>query len=265
MTTDPRHAQLAILSSLLLAGVAFFHLPVAVWHVAVIVGVACVSQLAFSSFFSLEKIDFTSALITSISLSLLLRTEHPAWLGVAAFLAIASKFLLRFDGRHLFNPANFAITLFLMADIGWASSGQWGTTLWLAALLAFASMGVLVPSRRHDISWGFLSLYAGLHFGRALWLGDPLAIPMHHLQNGALLIFTFFMISDPKTTPSTRTGRLLFAGTCTLIAFYLKFTLYMPLELFYALFVTSCLYFAAKYIKIHFLVRGLYRNVKVNF
>ena len=40
-----------------------------------------------------------------------------------------------------------------------------------------------------------------LVFGRSLWLGEPMSIPLHRLQNGALLLFTFFMISDPRTTP----------------------------------------------------------------
>ena len=57
----------------------------------------------------------------------------------------------------------------------------------------------------------FLAFYAGAPLGRALWLGEPLAIPLHRLESGALLLFTFFMISDPKTTPDSRAGRILFA------------------------------------------------------
>ena len=43
--------------------------------------------------------------------------------------------------------------------------------------------------------------------GRSWWLGEPLAIPLHRLENGALLIFAFFMVSDPKTTPAGLTTR----------------------------------------------------------
>jgi len=54
---------------------------------------------------------------------------------------------------------------------------------------------------RSDVSCAFIVSYAALLFGRAYWLGDPWSIPLKQLQSGALLLFTFFMISDPKTTP----------------------------------------------------------------
>ena len=64
--------------------------------------------------------------------------------------------------------------------------------------------------------------------GRAIWLGDPLEIPLHHLQNGALLIFAFFMISDPKTTPNTAIGRIIYGSIVASIAFVIQFVLYQP-------------------------------------
>lgn len=77
-------------------------------------------------------------------------------------------------------------------------------------------------------------------FGRALWLGDPLTIPLHQLQSGALLIFAFFMISDPMTTPNSRFGRIIFAAIVVAIAAYVQFVLYKPNGVLYAL-VGCCL------------------------
>jgi Na+-translocating ferredoxin:NAD+ oxidoreductase RnfD subunit len=65
-------------------------------------------------------------------------------------------------------------------------------------------------------------------FGRALWLGDPLSIPLHQMQNGALLIFAFFMISDPKTTPDARIGRVIYAAFVASVAYFIQFVLYEP-------------------------------------
>ena len=62
----------------------------------------------------------------------------------------------------------------------------------------------------------FAAVYILLQVSRAVRLGDPLSIPLHQLQNGAFLLFTFFMISGPKTTPDSRLGRLVFAS---LVAF----------------------------------------------
>ena len=69
--------------------------------------------------------------------------------------------------------------------------------------------------------------YGLLLIGRALWLGDPLSIPLHQLQNGALLIFAFFMISDPKTTPNTarwpnRFGALVAASLTPSSSFFMN-------------------------------------------
>ena len=73
-------------------------------------------------------------------------------------------------------------------------------------------------------------------FGRAAWLGDPWAIPLHQLQNGAFLIFAFFMISDPKTTPDSRLGRVLFAAIVAAVAGWVQFGLFRPNGLIWSLF-----------------------------
>ena len=62
------------------------------------------------------------------------------------------------------------------------------------------------------MTYAFIAFYCALMFGRSIYLGEPMAIPLHRLESGALLLFTFFMISDPKTTPDSRAGRVLFAG-----------------------------------------------------
>jgi Na+-translocating ferredoxin:NAD+ oxidoreductase RnfD subunit len=55
-----------------------------------------------------------------------------------------------------------------------------------------------------------------------------MSIPVHQLQNGALLIFAFFMISDPKTTPDASIGRVLFAMAVAATAFVIQFVYYIP-------------------------------------
>ena len=159
-----------------------------------------------------RTIDLRSPLITGLSLSLLLRADE-AWLpAIAGFIAIASKFALRIDGRHIFNPAGFAIVVLLLTSSGvWISPGQWGASIWLATLLVFFAILVLQAAQRSDIALFFLGSHATLLFARAYWLGDPLAIPLHQLQSGSLLIFAFFMISDPRTTPDSRAARFFFA------------------------------------------------------
>jgi hypothetical protein len=68
-----------------------------------------------------------------------------------------------------------------------------------------------------------------------------LSIPTRQLQSGALVLFTFFMISDPKTTPDSRAGRVLFACLVALGAGLVQFGLYRPNGPLYALVALSVL------------------------
>ena len=92
---------------------------------------------------------------------------------------------------------------------------------------------------RADVTYAFIAFYAALVFGRSIYLGEPLTIPLHRLESGALLLFTFFMISDPKTTPDSRAGRLLFAALVAFGAWYVQFRLFRTNGLLWSLAVWS--------------------------
>ena len=81
------------------------------------------------------------------------------------------------------------------------SPGQWGSVAFFAFLMACLGGVVVNRASRSDVTYAFIVFYCALLFGRSCYLGEPFAIPLHRLQGGALLLFTFFMISDPKTTP----------------------------------------------------------------
>lgn len=209
---DPRLYQIAILTGLLIYGIVVLRLPVEAPVVVTILATALATQAVATRWLGLARFDPRSALISSLSLCLLLRTQSLTIAAAAAFIAIASKFLIRWRGRHLFNPTNLGLVVVTsMSDSGWISPGQWGSTVVVALVLGGA--GVLVVSRAGtgDVTLALLTSYAALLFARALWLGDPWAIPLHRMHSAALFIFAFFMISDPKTTPHSRAGRVLFA------------------------------------------------------
>ena len=103
----------------------------------------------------------------------------------------------------------------------------------------FFAILVLQAARRSDIAIFFLGSHATPLFARTWWLGDPVAIPLHQLQSGALLIFTFFMISDQRTSPDSRLGRFLFALAVALLGHWLAFFLRMRPALYVALIVLA--------------------------
>ncbi len=238
--SDARHFQIVALSSLLAVNFIWIDFGAKPLYSALAIFSALLTQIVCSRYFGLPRIDLRSPLITGLSLSLLLRANEPWLPAIAGFFAIGSKFVLRIDGRHVFNPAGFAIVVLLLASNGvWISPGQWGASIWLASLLAFLAILVLQASQRSDVALFFLGSHAALLFARAYWLGDPPAIPLHQIQSGSLLIFAFFMISDPRTTPDSRLGRLFFALAVALFAHYLAFFMQIRPALYMALIALS--------------------------
>jgi enediyne biosynthesis protein E5 len=233
---DARHFQIGALTSLLVFNFAFVDFGAEPLASALAVASALITQIIWSRYFGLPRLDLRSPLITGLSLSLLLRANDPLLFAAAGALAITSKFFLRVDGKHIWNPAGFAIVVLLLTSGGtWISPGQWGASVWFAALLIFAAILVLHAARRTDIAFFFLASHAALLFARAYWLGDPLAIPLHQLQSGSLLIFAFFMISDPRTAPDSPLARFLFAFAVALFAHWLAFFMQMRPALYVAL------------------------------
>jgi Na+-translocating ferredoxin:NAD+ oxidoreductase RnfD subunit len=233
---DPRLLQIGALASLLLYGVVALDFEVAPVPAAAALAAGLASQALCTRLWRLPRFDPRSALTTSLSLALLLRTREPELAVLAAGLAISSKFVLRWRGKHVFNPSCFGIVALLALDQQvWVSAGQWGSAALFGLAVAGLGMPVLHRTARSDVTWAFLGFHALLLGGRACWLGDPWPVALHALQNGALLVFAFFMISDPKTIPDSRPGRLLFAAAVAGLAFFLQHALHRSDALLWSL------------------------------
>ncbi len=224
---DPRLYQIAVLAGLLGYGWAALGFDITPARAALIVGVCLGMQLACTRLWRLPAFDARSPLISGLSLCLLFRTADPWLAAAAAAIAVSSKFVIRLRGKHVFNPTNIAVVALLIAsDRAWVSPGQWGSVGWFAFLMACLGSLVVTRASRADVTIAFLASYAALLAGRAWWLGDARGIPLHQLQGGALLLFAFFMISDPKSTPDSRAGRVLFAALVAAGAWYVQFRLF---------------------------------------
>lgn len=229
LASDPRLWQIAVLASLLAYGIGVLQFDIDAARVLVIVGSALFCQWAASRLFRLPFFDPRSALISSLSLCLLMRTRSLWLAALVASIAILSKFLIRWRGKHVFNPTNLGLAVgILFLDGVWVSSGQWGSFAIFAFFMICLGSLVIHRAERSDVTLAFLVSWAGLLFARAAWLGDPWAIPLHQLESGALLLFAFFMISDPKTTPDSRPGRIVFAFLVACGAYYVQFKLFTP-------------------------------------
>ena len=233
---DPRLYQIAVLGSLLSYGLMWLDFGVGGEQIAVVLSACLAVQYVCTRLFRLPRYDARSALISALSLCLLLRTGHPALAVLAAVVTISSKFLIRVDNRHVFNPTNFGlVVMMLLTDQVWVSPGQWGSVAFFGFLMACLGVVVVNRAARGDVTYAFLGCYLAIVIGRTLWLGDPVSIAVHQLQNGGLVLFAFFMISDPKTTPDSSAGRVLFALLVALGASYVQFGLFRPNGLLWSL------------------------------
>jgi len=191
---------------------------------------------------------YLSAFVTTCGISILVRSDV-AWVHpLIACLAITSKFIFRFgkdEARgHILNPANLAaFSAMMFLPHAWLSPGQWGqetlAAMWMVAL------GATICGRvqRWDVSITLLVTWLGLFAARLIWLGyaADLAIDMwfHQALNGATLLFAFFMISDPMTTPQRQAARIAYATCVAITAFAWQYGLYKPQGLIVALFIWS--------------------------
>lgn len=231
---DPRLYQIAVLAGLLAYGLTALRFEIRAPQVFATLAGALAAQWAFARATNIP-FESKSALISALSLCLLLRTNSPWAAAAAAVLAIGSKFLVRWHGKHVFNPTNVAVVAMLALGWGWVSAGQWGSAAWFAFLMGCLGTLVVTRAARADVTLAFLAAHAGIAFGVAAWLGQPVAVPIHRLQNGALLLFAFFMISDPRTTPDSRRGRIVFAMLVAAGAAFVQYRLFRVNGLLWAL------------------------------
>ena len=243
-TLDARVFQIAFLATLLTFGVLLRDFSLQWQQMALAFAAGLTAQAWWVRHLKLNGVGLLSALITCFGLSILLRADslwvHP----LIAALALSAKFVVRVRGKHLFNPANLGVIAAITLLPGtWISPGQWGSDL--AAALLFVALGALVTqrARRVDTSWIFLGTFVLLIAVRLWWLDVPpqriCSLLWHQLQNGALLLFTFFMISDPMTTPNHGGARIFHALAVALLAWTWQMLWYQPAGPVWALFLLT--------------------------
>jgi Na+-transporting NADH:ubiquinone oxidoreductase subunit NqrB len=221
---DARHFQILSLSSFLCYGIFSLGWNTHLDRILITFGTCLLTQAYWVKVKGAPWHSLKSAMVSSLGLCLLLKTNLLTTTVIAAMLTISSKFIIQFERKHIFNPVNFGIvaTIMLTGD-AWVSPGQWGSNFTTLFFVASAGLMVLLRCGRIDISLAFIGSYFGLEFVRSvLWLGWPMDHFFHMVTNGAILLFTFFMITDPVTTPNHPKARIAWALMVGLLAFVLN-------------------------------------------
>ncbi|MCB9170725.1 MAG: RnfABCDGE type electron transport complex subunit D [Flavobacteriales bacterium] len=238
---DARHAQVLLLATLLGYGLLVMHWSAELPRYAVLLGTCLAMQTVAVVVLRMPWSSLKSALITGLGLSLLLHVGSLLTAALAAVIAIGGKCVLRDRGKHIFNPGNLGIVLaILLTGDAWISPGQWGSGALLLVLFGSLATMLLLRVGRVDVALGFLGTFAMLQYTRTvLYLGWGMDVLVHQLMNGSLLLFTFFMITDPKTTPNAPRARLAWSMLVALVAFLLTEKVRIQAAPIWALFLVS--------------------------
>ena len=238
---DPRYFQIFYLGSFLFYGISSLQ-----WHInlsfyLLVFATALSTQLVCAHFTTKRYSSIKSALITALGLCLLLKT-NVAWIGgLAAFVAIASKYLIKNNNKHIFNPANVGIiAAIVFTGNAWINPGQWGSTTLFWFFIGAAGLMMILKVGRLDTTMAFLISFGGLMFFRqVVYLGWEPAVWLHKMSNGTLLLFAFFMITDPMTTPNHKTARLIWSAIIGIAAFVAASYFYSQTAAIWILFIIS--------------------------
>lgn len=221
---DARHFQILSLSLFLVYGILELGWNTQLSRIVTLFATCLLTQAFWVKWSGVPWHSLKSAMISSLGLCLLLKTNLLSTAVLAGVLTISSKFIIRFDKKHIFNPVNFGIiaTVMLTGD-AWISPGQWGSSFTTLFFVGAAGLMVLLKCGRIDISLAFIGSFFGLEFLRSVvWLGWPIDYFGHMVTNGAILLFTFFMITDPMTTPNHAKARIVWAILVGILTFGLN-------------------------------------------
>jgi Na+-translocating ferredoxin:NAD+ oxidoreductase RnfD subunit len=226
-TLDPRYLIAFLITLVLVAAQLRYHM-FGGYDRLVLALAACLATEALLSWFDRGRVvNLLSAYISGLSLTLLIKPQGGAlWPFVlGGFLAISSKYVLRYRDNHLWNPTNFAITALLLAAPERISvlSHQFGNdvatnmVIWLFGLVVAARVGVL------HITLTYVASFLLLNGLRAAVLGQAMLPELAPITGPMYQLFVFFMITDPRTIVRGRQRQIvvvvLIALTETLIRF----------------------------------------------
>jgi Na+-transporting NADH:ubiquinone oxidoreductase subunit NqrB len=200
---DPRYLIAFLITLVLVAAQLRYHMLGSYDRLVVALGVCMVTEALLSWFDRGKVVNLLSAYISGISLTLLLKPQGGAlWpFALGGFLAISSKYVLRYRENHLWNPTNFAVSALLLLAASRVSvlSHQFGNDLttnlviWIFGLIIAARVGVL------HITLTYVASFLVLNGVRAFALGQPVLPEIAPITGPMYQLFIFFMITDPRT------------------------------------------------------------------
>jgi len=209
-TLDSRYIAPLLISSILLAGQLSFGILESYPKTLLAIAVSILTEIVLGLLVTKKIPHLASAYVSGISIGILVRS--PEWwpYALASMIAITSKYVIRVNGRHLWNPSNLAIVALLIGAPQTVASLsiQWGNSVWPMLVVWVLGSIIIYRLKRFHICATYIVSFVAYAFLRHLISGSnfwsevaPITGPMYQL-------YIFFMITDPKTTTQTRWSQM---------------------------------------------------------
>lgn len=165
-----------------------------------------------------------SAYISGISIGMLLRSPFYWPYVLCAMIAIASKYVLRLHGKHIWNPSNFAIAMMvILAHNAVATlSIQWDNKVYVMLIIWAVGAFIIGRLKRFHICLTYVVSFLAYGVIRHYITGDPLLAEIAPITGPMYQLFTFFMITDPPTTVKGRVPQMVVAFLIATAEFVLR-------------------------------------------
>ena len=238
--TDNRFLGPVLITGILVAGHLSFGILEGYSRTGLAIAVSILAEMLMGRLTYRRWPHLASAYITGISVGILVRSPFLWPYALASLISIASKYVLRYRGRHLWNPSNFGVStvLFLAPATVSLLSIQWGNTLWPMIVIWLLGTVIVWRVGRLHICATYVASFLLLSVIRAAVTGNPWLATVAPVTGPMYQLFIFFMVTDPKTTVRTRTGQCVVVFLVALVEMILRLNevVYAP---FYALFLVG--------------------------
>ncbi|MGH9145704.1 MAG: hypothetical protein ACRD1Q_03280 [Vicinamibacterales bacterium] len=240
VTLENRYLAPAFITCILLAGHLSFGILESYERTALAIVTAIGAELIMARVTYGKWPHPASAYITGISVGILVRSPFFWPYFLTSLISIVSKYVLRVEGRHLWNPSNFGVSavLFLAPSSASLLSIQWGNTLWPMVIIWMLGTVIVWRVGRLHISATYVGSFLLFSFVRSAITGNPWLASVAPITGPMYQLFIFFMVTDPKTTVRTRWGQSVVVFVVAFVEMLLRLAevVYAP---FYALFIVG--------------------------
>ena len=212
-SADNRYLPPIFITLILLVGHLSFGLLESLSRTLLAIAVSMLFEIALGLLVHRRIPHLASAYISGISVGILLRSPDFWPYALCSALAITSKYVIRWKGRHLWNPSNFSISAMVLLAPAYVAtlSIQWGNTIWPMIIVWILGALIVYRVKRFHITATYVVSFIVLAFGRSLITGHAFLAEVAPITGPMYQLFIFFMITDPKTTVKPRWAQCLVA------------------------------------------------------